>query len=143
MMSSPFPTLFICLFYAYFSKVIGPKLMENRKPFNLRNILIGYNFVQTIFSAWIFYEVSFSLKQEKVPEICQFDIPTIKIIIRCFLKINKLLIFTYLSYCLLQFLMSGWWGSYSFRCQPVDYSNNPMALRVNIISLQSSLIYIV
>lgn len=29
-----------------------------------------------------------------------------------------------------QYLMSGWWGSYSFRCQPVDYTNNPMALRV-------------
>lgn len=27
--------------------------------------------------------------------------------------------------------MSGWWGSYSFRCQPVDYSNDPMALRVS------------
>ncbi|KAL1116452.1 hypothetical protein AAG570_004925 [Ranatra chinensis] len=26
--------------------------------------------------------------------------------------------------------MSGWLGSYSFRCQPVDYSNSPMALRM-------------
>lgn len=57
-MSSPLPTLAICLFYAYFSKVIGPKLMENRKPYNLRNVLIFYNLFQTIFSAWIFYEVS-------------------------------------------------------------------------------------
>nr|CAI5833376.1 unnamed protein product [Callosobruchus analis] len=55
-------------FYAYFSRVLGPKMMENRKPFNLRNVLI--------------------------------------------------------------YLMSGWWGSYSFRCQPVDYSNDPMALRM-------------
>nr|CAH7747774.1 unnamed protein product [Callosobruchus chinensis] len=84
MMSSPLPTLAICLFYAYFSRVLGPKMMENRKPFNLRNVLIVYNFVQCIFSAWIFYE----------------------------------------------YLMSGWWGSYSFRCQPVDYSNDPMALRM-------------
>ncbi|KAK9711120.1 GNS1/SUR4 family [Popillia japonica] len=29
-----------------------------------------------------------------------------------------------------EYLMSGWWGSYSFRCQPVDYSNSPMALRM-------------
>nr|CAI5859069.1 unnamed protein product [Callosobruchus analis] len=70
MMSSPLPTLAICLFYAYFSRVLGPKMMENRKPFNLRNVLI--------------------------------------------------------------YLMSGWWGSYSFRCQPVDYSNDPMALRVSL-----------
>lgn len=27
--------------------------------------------------------------------------------------------------------MSGWWGHYNFRCQPVDYSNNPLALRVS------------
>ncbi|KAF2884521.1 hypothetical protein ILUMI_21666 [Ignelater luminosus] len=84
LMSSPLPTLAICLFYVYFSRVMGPRLMENRKPFNLRNVLIIYNFMQTIFSAWIFYE----------------------------------------------YLMSGWWGSYSFRCQPVDYSYNPMALRM-------------
>lgn len=58
MMSSPLPTMAICLFYAYFSKVLGPKLMENRKPFDLRRILIVYNFIQTIFSTWIFYEVS-------------------------------------------------------------------------------------
>lgn len=56
MMSSPFPTVAICVSYAYFSKVLGPKLMENRKPFNLRWILITYNLLQTLFSAWIFYE---------------------------------------------------------------------------------------
>ncbi|KAJ9601425.1 hypothetical protein L9F63_000449, partial [Diploptera punctata] len=28
------------------------------------------------------------------------------------------------------YLASGWAGHYSFRCQPVDYSNNPMALRM-------------
>lgn len=32
--------------------------MENRKPFNLRYTLILYNFIQVIFSAWLFYEVS-------------------------------------------------------------------------------------
>ena len=58
MMSSPLPSLGLCLFYAYFSKVLGPRLMAGRQPFNLRKILIVYNFFQTIFSAWIFYEVS-------------------------------------------------------------------------------------
>ncbi|XP_071633424.1 very long chain fatty acid elongase AAEL008004 [Temnothorax longispinosus] len=56
MMSSPFPTVAICLSYAYFSKILGPKLMENRKPFDLRGVLITYNFLQTLFSTWIFYE---------------------------------------------------------------------------------------
>ncbi|XP_014210550.1 elongation of very long chain fatty acids protein AAEL008004-like [Copidosoma floridanum] len=84
MMSSPFPTVFICLSYAYFSKVLGPRIMENRKPFNLRRILIFYNLAQTVFSTWIFYE----------------------------------------------YLMSGWARGYSFRCQPVDYSNNSQAIRM-------------
>ncbi|XP_050436063.1 elongation of very long chain fatty acids protein AAEL008004-like [Adelges cooleyi] len=84
MLYSPFPTLFICLFYAYFAKVLGPRLMENRKPFQMRKILIVYNAIQTAFSAWIFYE----------------------------------------------YMMSGWGGSYSLKCQPVDYSNSPMALRM-------------
>ncbi|KAG7197597.1 hypothetical protein KM043_016913 [Ampulex compressa] len=83
MMNSPFPTLAICLFYAYFVKVLGPKLMENRKPLNLRIIMIWYNFFQVIFSTWLFSES-----------------------------------------------LVGWGGRYSFRCEPVDYSNNPIALRI-------------
>ncbi|XP_063226483.1 very long chain fatty acid elongase AAEL008004 [Bacillus rossius redtenbacheri] len=84
MMGSPLPTLAICLFYAYFAKVLGPRLMENKKPFDLRNVLVVYNFLQMLFSAWIFNE----------------------------------------------YLQSGWAGHYSFRCQPVDYSNSPMAVRM-------------
>ncbi|XP_055592516.1 elongation of very long chain fatty acids protein 7 [Uranotaenia lowii] len=84
MMSSPLPTLGLCIFYAYFSKSLAPKIMENRKPLDLRNFLVIYNLFQTVFSTWIFYE----------------------------------------------YLQSGWWGHYSFRCQPVDYSDNPLALRM-------------
>lgn len=58
MMSSPFPTLAVCLFYAYFVKVLGPKLMENRKPFDLRWFMILYNLLQVLFSGWLFHEVS-------------------------------------------------------------------------------------
>lgn len=32
--------------------------------------------------------------------------------------------------CSVQSLVSGWASHYSFRCQPVDYSNSPMALRM-------------
>ncbi|XP_034946031.1 elongation of very long chain fatty acids protein AAEL008004-like [Chelonus insularis] len=84
LMSSPFPTLFICLSYAYFVKVLGPKIMENRKPFTLRKVLLVYNFFQVLLSTWLFHEA----------------------------------------------LASGWWNDYSFRCQPVDYSNKPKALRM-------------
>jgi len=57
LISSPFPTLAICLGYTYFVKVLGPRIMENRKPMNLRTVLIVYNFVQVVISTWLFYEV--------------------------------------------------------------------------------------
>ena len=57
LMSDPLPTLLICLSYAYFVKVLGPKLMENRKPFDLRKTMICYNLFQVIFSSWIINEV--------------------------------------------------------------------------------------
>lgn len=59
-MQSPLPTLALCLFYAFFSKSLAPRLMENRKPMDLRKTLVFYNLFQTIFSTWIFYEVSSS-----------------------------------------------------------------------------------
>lgn len=71
MMSSPFPTLAICLFYAYFVKVLGPKLMENRKPFDLRRVMIWYNLFQVIFSSWLFYEVSYLYTLSDMKEICR------------------------------------------------------------------------
>lgn len=60
MMQSPLPTLSICIFYVYFCKSLAPRLMEKREAFNLRNTLIFYNLFQTVFSTWIFYEVSYS-----------------------------------------------------------------------------------
>ncbi|KAH8295194.1 hypothetical protein KR018_008453 [Drosophila ironensis] len=86
MMSSPFPTLAVCLTYVYLVKVLGPRLMENRKPLHLQNTLVMYNAIQVVFSAWLFYEC----------------------------------------------LMGGWWGSYSFRCQPVDYTDSATSRRIGI-----------
>lgn len=60
LMSSPFPTLAICLSYVYLVKVLGPRLMENRKPFELKTVLIVYNLFQVIFSSWLFYEIAMS-----------------------------------------------------------------------------------
>jgi elongation of very long chain fatty acids protein 7 len=60
LMSSPFPTLVVCLTYVFCVKILGPKLMEDRKPFKLREVLILYNFLQVIFSSWLFYEGAMS-----------------------------------------------------------------------------------
>ncbi|KAL3269872.1 hypothetical protein HHI36_008929 [Cryptolaemus montrouzieri] len=57
-MSSPFYTLGLCLSYVYIVKVLGPKLMENRKPFQLKNILIVYNAFQVLFSLWLFWGIA-------------------------------------------------------------------------------------
>lgn len=84
MMSSPIPTILICIFYAYFVRVIGPKLMENRKPFDLQRLMIYYNLFQVILSAWILYGG----------------------------------------------LKNGWWNDYSLTCQPVDFSDEPKAVRM-------------
>lgn len=88
LMSSPLPTLTICLTYIFIVKVIGPQFMKDRKPFELKQVLIWYNLFQVIFSTWLFYEA----------------------------------------------LTAGWFAEkrnqYSFRCQPVDYSRTPHAMRV-------------
>ncbi|KAK0075524.1 hypothetical protein PV325_006782, partial [Microctonus aethiopoides] len=55
LMNSPLPTTLICIIYVYFVKIIGPKLMMNRKPFNLRYTMIYYNLFQVLFSTWLFY----------------------------------------------------------------------------------------
>ncbi|XP_065158757.1 very long chain fatty acid elongase AAEL008004-like [Atheta coriaria] len=83
LMSSPFPTIAISLIYAITVTKIGPKLMENRKPFQLRKTIIAYNFIQVLLSIFLFHEAC----------------------------------------------VNGWLTFYSYTCQPVDFSNNPVALR--------------
>jgi elongation of very long chain fatty acids protein 7 len=91
-MATPNATITICLLYVLFV-LIGPKVMKNKKPFNINNILVAYNLFACLFSGYLFYE----------------------------------------------FLMSGWLMDYSLGCQPVDYSNNPKALRVGRLSYILSL----
>jgi len=54
LMSSVWPTVAICATYVYFVKVLGPRLMEDRKPFELRGLIIAYNLFQTLLSFWGF-----------------------------------------------------------------------------------------
>lgn len=37
-----------------------------------------------------------------------------------------------------QIAMSGWATGYSYRCQPVDYTDNPLAIRVSCVLHDSS-----
>lgn len=58
LMSSPWPTIWLCLVYTYWVKVIGPQYMRNRKPYELRTLIVLYNFAQTIFSCFMFIQSS-------------------------------------------------------------------------------------
>ncbi|KAG5874399.1 hypothetical protein JTB14_016766 [Gonioctena quinquepunctata] len=47
-------------FYLYFVKVLGPRLMKNRPPFDIKILLIVYNSLQIVFNVWIAYEYSYT-----------------------------------------------------------------------------------
>lgn len=59
-MHSPIPTVIMVLIYLYVVIFLGPRVMANKKPFKLREILIGYNGFQVLFSLYMLYEVSYS-----------------------------------------------------------------------------------
>ena len=56
-MSGPMPLLTILITYHYFCTSAGPRWMKDRKPFDLKYVLIVYNALQVIFSIWLVYEV--------------------------------------------------------------------------------------
>ncbi|XP_074647946.1 very long chain fatty acid elongase 4-like [Tubulanus polymorphus] len=83
MMKSPVPSILLIAAYLLIC-ICGPMLMKNRKPFDLKFLIIPYNFALVGLSAYMFYEV----------------------------------------------LMSAILANYSLKCQPVDYSDNPLAMRM-------------
>ncbi|XP_046644160.1 elongation of very long chain fatty acids protein-like [Daphnia pulicaria] len=56
LMSSFFPTMIICSCYIYFVKSLGPRLMRDRKPFELRSAIIIYNVIQVLASIYLVYK---------------------------------------------------------------------------------------
>lgn len=60
LMDSPIPTVLIVLLYMYIVVFFGPRMMANRKPYNLRKVLIAYNAFQVVFSLGMLYEVRIS-----------------------------------------------------------------------------------
>ena len=54
MMQSPLPILSIIFSYVYFVKVIGPKYMKNKPPFQIERILIAYNILMVVLSTYFF-----------------------------------------------------------------------------------------
>ena len=61
MIATPWPTIALVAIYLFIVKV-GPKVMENRKAYSLREVLIVYNLALVALSAWMVYEVSATLE---------------------------------------------------------------------------------
>ena len=53
-MSSPWPTLGLCLLYYYMVRFAGPTYMKGKPAFDVQKLMFAYNFLQTLFSLWIF-----------------------------------------------------------------------------------------
>ncbi|XP_062308339.1 elongation of very long chain fatty acids protein 1-like [Osmerus eperlanus] len=85
MMQSPVYMSAILLSYLFIVLFAGPRLMANSKPFQLKEVMVIYNFSLVGLSALTVYE----------------------------------------------FLMSGWATTYTWRCDPCDYSDSPQGLRVS------------
>lgn len=56
-MDNPLPTLGLVAAYLAWVMVIGPLYMRDRKPLDVRNMIIYYNAGQVLLSAYMFYEV--------------------------------------------------------------------------------------
>ncbi|XP_044184403.1 elongation of very long chain fatty acids protein 4-like isoform X1 [Acropora millepora] len=56
LVATPWPTVAFLAAYLFIVKV-GPKIMEKRRAYNLREVLIVYNFAIVLLSAYMMYEV--------------------------------------------------------------------------------------
>ena len=65
-MDTPWPSFILTVLYIYFVKYGGPQYMENRKPYELRSILLVYNFSMVALSAYCFFEVGNWVKELKL-----------------------------------------------------------------------------
>lgn len=53
LMGSPWPVLAIVSLYFLFVLRLGPRLMRDKPPFDLKYVMILYNFYQVAFSSWL------------------------------------------------------------------------------------------
>lgn len=58
LMDSPWPVVIILAIYLYFVLKAGPKFMKYRSPFKIDGLVMVYNVVQVLFSAYLVKEVT-------------------------------------------------------------------------------------
>ncbi|XP_034240497.1 elongation of very long chain fatty acids protein 4-like [Thrips palmi] len=70
MVDSPLPTLAYTVLYLIMV-MVGPKLMKNRKPFDLKKVMIAYNLSMCVLNAFIAVELLVASTRLKYNYICQ------------------------------------------------------------------------
>ncbi|XP_033164539.1 elongation of very long chain fatty acids protein F [Drosophila mauritiana] len=62
LLASHKPVLMVLATYLLFVKIVGPKIMRHRKPFDLRGLIKGYNIMQIVYNVIMcFFAVHFML----------------------------------------------------------------------------------
>lgn len=65
LIGNPIPLIAICVFYVYVVKIWGPKWMADKKPFELRGLMVAYNLILVLLNAfflWAFIRHGFIAK---------------------------------------------------------------------------------
>ena len=57
LMQSPWPTVGICISYVYLVKYLGPALMKDRPSYNIRFLMVFYNFAMVFISLYMFVKL--------------------------------------------------------------------------------------
>nr|XP_014096448.1 elongation of very long chain fatty acids protein-like [Bactrocera oleae] len=70
LLGSPVPIIALTLAYLAIVLVIGPIFMRNRKPYNIKKVILVYNFLQIIGNCWLSYLfiVTFYTRRAEVPD---------------------------------------------------------------------------
>ena len=147
LMSSIWPTTFICIAYVYIVKVgkrskakhftwhfkvAGPNFMKNREPYNIKGIMIAYNLFQVTFTLLnsfsnIIFFIIFGLKKN-----CYLNLYTDPVL--CLDVLCELDLFWILPWQqqvqLALWAGDSWIEAFSFDHYQVDYSNSPDSLRI-------------
>ena len=135
---SPVPIVVIILLYLCVVWT-GPRFMKHRGPVDLKGVLLLYNFAMVCLSGYMFQKVCMLFLVS-----CTFIKRVVMLIISiCFLSAVEHSFFYFsqhLPVCL-QFVVLSRSMNYSFLCQPVDYSNSPLAMKVGHVKVEPNVLF--
>jgi len=69
-MDSVWPTVYLTLTYLFLICGLGPKIMEKRKPFVLKEFMITYNFTMVVLSIYIWVSIFIGITRRNYSWVC-------------------------------------------------------------------------